>query len=137
MKRIAIALVLVSLAIAIPVLARHRHSGSRSDDLERGAPIAADAQSVTVTQLLETPGVYENHPVVVEGVISKVCRLRGCWMELAPEAGEGGIRVTFKGFTVPTDSKGMKARVAGVARVKTEEGKPEVSFVASGVELRE
>ena len=142
MKRIAIAPVilastLVIFALAIPVFARERHSGSPSDVIKRGAPIAAEAKSVTVTQLLETPDAYENDPVVVEGVISKVCRLRGCWMKLSPEADEAGVHVTFKGFSVPTNSKGMKARVTGVARAKIVKGKPQVSFVSLGVELRE
>ena len=80
-------------------------------------------------------------------------------MQIAPEAGKPGMRVTFKdyGFFVPTDSKGMKARAEGVVEVKTltkaqadhlehEDGAKltrnadgtarEVAFVASGVELR-
>ena len=135
MKKLVITLAI--LAIAIPLVARQRHSGSASEVIKRGAPIAADAKSVTVTQLLETPEAYGEDPVVVEGVISKVCWIRGCWMKLSPKAGEVGVHVTFNGFSVPTDSKGRKARGAGVARVKTEEGKARISFVASGVELWE
>jgi len=134
MRTIAVAAVL--LAIVVAVLARQGEAGSR-DAIERGAPIAADAKSVTVAQLLETPEAYGEDPVVVEGVVSKVCRLRGCWMTLSPEAGGVGVHVTFKGLSVPRDSKGMKARVAGVARVKTENGEARISFVASGVELWE
>lgn len=79
-------------------------------------------------------------------------------MELTENKDERGIRVTFKdyGFFVPLDSKGMKARAEGVVEVKNlskdevdhleSEGAKisrrddgtayEISFVASGVELR-
>ena len=135
MRKIAVAAVV--LALVVSVFALQGQAGDRADAIQRGAPIAADAKSVTVAQLLETPEAYQDDPVVVEGVISKVCRLRGCWMNLSPEAGGAGVHVTFEGFSVPRDSKGRKARVAGVARVKTEDGVARISFVATGVQLWE
>ena len=79
-------------------------------------------------------------------------------MVLAPAMDKDGVRVTFKdyGFFIPLDSKGMKARAEGVTTIKTLSKKEadhlegegaklnrnadgtanEVSFVASGVELR-
>ena len=135
MKHLAIALVI--LVSVVPVLARPHSSGARSSVMKRGAPIAAEAKGVTIAQLLGSPDAYAKDPVVVEGVISKVCWIRGCWMRLSQEVGEGDIHVTFKGFTVPRDSKGWKARIVGVAKTKTEKGKPRVSFVATGVELED
>jgi hypothetical protein len=135
MKQLVTALVV--LVGVIHVLAREHSSGSHSNVIKRGAPIAAEAKGVTITQLLESPDAYGKDPVVVEGVVSKVCWIRGCWMKLFPEVGEGSIHVTFKGFTVPRDSKGWKARIAGVAKAKTGKGKSQVSFVASGVELKD
>ena len=135
MKQLVTALVV--LASVIPVLARQYPPGYHSDVMRAGAPIAAEAEAVTITQLLESPDAYGKDPVVVEGVISKVCWIRGCWMTLSPEVGEANIHVTFKGFTVPRDSKGWKARIVGVAKAKTEKGKSPVSFIASGVELRD
>ncbi len=127
--------------------------------IKRGEVISADAKSVPLATVLENPSEYVKTPVVVEGVIAKACTKKGCWMELVPEAGKPGVRVTFKdyGFFVPLDSKGLKARAEGVASVKTlskervdhleSEGAAkftrnadgsadEVSFVAKGVELR-
>ena len=148
MKRMARALVVMALAGA----------AFAGDVVKRGTPIAPDATSVPVAQVMEKPDDYAKEPVVVEGVVSTVCTNMGCWMQLAPEAGQKGVHVTFKdyGFFVPTDSKGMKARAEGTAKVKTlskeeadhleGEGAKldrnpdgtarEVSFVASGVELR-
>ena len=129
-----------------------------ADVVKRGAAISAETKVVPLATVLEKPLDYAKNPVVVEGVIAKACTNKGCWMELVPEEGKTGMRVTFKdyGFFVPLDSKGMKARAEGVTKVKTlskkeadhlegegakltrnEDGTArEVSFVASGVELR-
>ncbi|HUP46840.1 MAG TPA: DUF4920 domain-containing protein [Thermoanaerobaculia bacterium] len=128
------------------------------DVIRRGAPITAGAVPVAIATVLESPADYVKEAVVVDGVIAQACTRKGCWMELVPAAGKAGMRVTFKdyGFFVPLDSKGMAARAEGVTKVKTlskkeadhlaEEGATltrnadgtarEISFVASGVELR-
>src|ERR1043165_7676007 len=129
-----------------------------ADIVKRGAPISKDAKPATLADVLASPEKYSKDAVLVEGVIENVCQMKGCWMQLTPEAGKAGIRVTFKdyGFFVPTDSKGMKARAEGVTTVKTlskkeadhlehEDGATlkrnpdgtvtEVAFVASGVKL--
>jgi hypothetical protein len=128
--------------------------------IKRGAPLSKDAKPTPLADVLAAPDKYAKDAVLVEGVIENVCEMKGCWMQLTPEAGKPGVRVTFKdyGFFVPTDSKGMKARAEGVTKVKTltkaeadhlehEDGAKltpnadgtarEVSFVASGVELRQ
>ena len=126
--------------------------------IKRGAAINPDAKAVPLAKVLESPETYSKTAVVVDGVISQACTRKGCWMELVPEAGKPGVRVTFKdyGFFIPLDAKGMAARAEGVTTIKTlskkeadhlaEEGAKltrnedgtarEVSFVASGVELR-
>ena len=142
MKKFAFAALVIAIAF----------SASASDLIKRGAAISPDAKSVTAEQIVEKPDAYSKKPVVVEGVVSSVCTNMGCWMEL------GDMHITFKdyGFFVPTDSKGFTARAEGVAKVKTMskeeadhlEGEGaklhrnadgtarEVTFVASGVELR-
>jgi hypothetical protein len=127
-------------------------SAFASDVVKRGAAISPDAKSVAVEEVVAKPDAYAKKPVVVEGVVSSVCTNMGCWMEL------GDMHITFKdyGFFVPTDSKGLSARAEGVAKVKTLskeeadhlEGEgaklhrnadgtaKEVTFIASGVELR-
>lgn len=126
--------------------------------VKRGEPIAEGVQSIALAEVLAKPAEYTNEPVVVEGVVEVACQNKGCWMQVAPAAGEAGMRVTFKdyGFFVPKDSKGRVARMAGTVAVKTLskedadhlEGEgaklrrnsdgtaSEVSFVATGVELR-
>lgn len=127
------------------------------EPIVRGAAISGDAPVVSLATVIEKPADYSKTPVVVEGVIAASCDKKGCWMQLAPEEGKPGIRVTFKdyGFFIPLDAKGMKARAEGVTVVKThpkdhadhleEEGAKltrnadgsavETSFVANGVVL--
>ena len=129
-----------------------------NDVVKRGTAIPTEAKTVALTDVLANPTVYEKTAVVVEGVVEKNCTNKGCWIELAPEKGKPGVRVTFKdyGFFVPLDSKGMKARAEGVTAIKKLSKKDadhlegegakltrnadgtanEVSFVASGIELR-
>ena len=143
---------LIVLALAVT------SSLSAGDVIKRGAPIAADATPVALTKVLEAPQSYAKESVVVDGVIETSCDRKGCWMQLTPAAGGNGVRVTFKdyAFFIPLQAKGMKARAEGVTTVKTlskaeadhleyegaklarkDDGSAvEVSFVASGVELR-
>ena len=124
----------------------------------RGAAIAKDAKAVPLVDVLANPDAYTTGAIVVEGLVQTCCQNKGCWMEVVPEVGKNGMRVTFKdySFFVPKDSKGRSARMEGVVAVKTLskddadhlEGEgaklnrnpdgtaKEVSFVASGVELR-
>jgi len=126
--------------------------------VKRGAPLG-DSPSVALADVLKEPQKFADKAVLVEGVIERVCTNKGCWMELAPVAGsKDGVRVTFKdyGFFVPVNSQGMRAKAEGLFSVKTltkekadhyegegarlkrnEDGTAtEVSFLASGVELR-
>ena len=128
------------------------------DIVKRGAAIPADAKVIPLAQVLEKPDSYTKDAVVTEGVVEGACTKMGCWMQIAPESGKSGVRVTFKdyGFFVPKDSKGRSARLQGVVEIRTlskeeadhleSEGahfaskQPdgtarEVRLVASGVEL--
>ena len=128
------------------------------DFVTRGAAISKDAKSVPLAQVLENPQNFTKDPIVVEGKVEASCQNKGCWMQIVPESGKAGVRVTFKdyGIFVPKEIKGMTARMEGTVAVKTlskeeadhlagegakldraEDGTArEISFVATGVELR-
>lgn len=147
MKRATIALVLLAAAATL----------AADDVIKRGAPVS-NASAIPLATVLRTPRDYQKEPVVVEGTIEQACTRKGCWMQLTAAPKTAGVRVTFKdyGFFVPLDAKGMKARVEGVTKTRTldkaeadhleSEGAKltrqpdgsalEVSFIASGVELR-
>jgi hypothetical protein len=146
MKKAALIVVLVALAA----------TAFAADVIKRGAPVSK-TKPVALATVLAAPHDYMKEPVVVEGVIEKSCSEMGCWMQLVPEAGKSGVRVTFKdeGFFIPLTAKGMQAKAEGVATVKTlskeevdhltGEGAKfnrnadgtaeEVGFLANGVEL--
>ena len=148
MRKLTLAILLLVAAAAF----------AGDDVVTRGAAISKDAKSVPITQVLENPDAYTKDAIVVEGLVQACCQNKGCWMEVVPESGKSGMRVTFKdySFFVPKDSKGRTARMEGTVAVKTLskdeadhlEGEgaklnrqpdgtaKEVSFVATGVELR-
>ena len=123
----------------------------------RGAPVPAGA-ATPLAEVLAAPDRFAGKPLIVEGVVTRACKMEGCWMQLAPSTGQDGMRVTFKdhAFFVPLNSAGMRARAEGVVQVKkhskaqadhlvaegaklerdADGGATEVSFLASGVELR-
>ncbi len=123
----------------------------------RGAAIG-HSPVVNLTDALRSIDTYARQTVIVEGAVTKVCAVKGCWLELVPDGQARGIRVTFKdyAFFVPTDSQGTSARLEGlfetnvfstkdadhliaegVALTRNSDGTAtEVSFVAQGVELR-
>jgi hypothetical protein len=125
--------------------------------IKRGAPLGK-SETVAFSDVLKEPQKYAGRVVRIEGVVEKVCKAEGCWMEISPAAGAESIRVTFKnhGFFVPKDSKSMKFRAEGEFGVKVlskeqvdhlvnddgatirrnDDGTAnEVTFVATGVEL--
>lgn len=125
--------------------------------VKRGAPLGS-SQPVKLSEVLAEPQKFADKPLIVEGLVERVCQKQGCWMELVPEKGARGVRVTFgdHAFFVPFNSSGLKARAEGKVSVKLltkeeadhleEDGAKlhrdkdgeasEVSFVATGLELR-
>lgn len=145
-----------TLALAVAVVAM-AHPAPAQQVLMRGAALG-DSPVVDLAAALGNPSAYAGEQVILEGTVVKACPMKGCWMELAPDGAARGIRVTFKdyGFFVPTDVAGRAARLEGtletnifsradadhliaegVSLVRNSDGTAtELSFVASGVELR-
>ncbi len=127
--------------------------------LKRGAPLG-NSKKVSLAKIMKDPSKYAGKSVLVEGVIVRSCKMEGCWLELAPSKDAKAVRVKMKdhGFFVPLESAGALAKAEGVFTVKTlskaevkhmmeEDGAKfdtinkdgtvtEISFTASGVELR-
>ncbi|HEX7176657.1 MAG TPA: DUF4920 domain-containing protein [Pyrinomonadaceae bacterium] len=127
------------------------------EHIRRGEKIG-DSPTVPFAHVLKEPQKYAGKRVVVEGVVERVCKSEGCWMQIAPEAGAAeSVRVTFDHkFSVPKDADKMRFRAEGEfsvkvltkeevehlvkddgAKIKTNpDGTAnEVSFLATGVEL--
>ncbi len=125
--------------------------------IRRGTAIGTESKRVAFADALKEPRKYDGKTVVIEGVVRRVCQAEGCWVELGPKEGEGGVRVTFDHkFSVPKDAAEMNFRAEGTLKVKTlsrekvehlvkDDGAKvktnpdgtadEVTFTATGVEL--
>jgi hypothetical protein len=135
-----------------------QEKAATGDVIKRGAPLG-ESPAVKFADVLKEPQKYAGKQVMIDGVVERVCKAEGCWMEIAPEAGGESVRVSFlnHGFFVPKDAKSMKFRAEGKFSLKTlskeevdhlvnDDGATvkrnadgtanEVSFVATGVELR-
>jgi hypothetical protein len=127
------------------------------DLIKRGVALTKETPAVRFADVLKQPAKFAGKRVRIEGVVERVCQSEGCWMQIAPESGAEGIRVTFKdhSFFVPKDSRSMKFKAEGEFFVKVldkaqvdhlvEDGAKierkadgtadEIRFVATGVEL--
>lgn len=92
----------------------------KDNKLHRGAAFAG-AEAVDLGAILTSPEGFKGKPLQTSGTIARVCTRKGCWMELAAQGQDKGIRITFKdyGFFVPTDSQGAKATVEGLVEINT------------------
>ena len=76
----------------------------------RGLPLS------TLADVLARPEAGKE--VRLEGTIERVCRNKGCWLEL--KQGERSVHVTFEGYSffVPKDSAGRAVALEGKVMVK-------------------
>ena len=81
-----------------------------------GGKFTLTDKPVAVSTIIEKAADFSGKNIKVSARIAKVCRKKGCWMTLQPEAGGGQyVRVTMKdyGFFVPVDCDGKTATVEG------------------------
>ena len=88
----------------------------------RGAETFGTAPTVSeatpIAQLLAKPADFQGKTVRVEGVVTGVCTMMGCWMALAPADAAKGPSILIKvddGVIVfPTSARGKRATAQGV-----------------------
>ena len=88
----------------------------------RGAETFGTAPTVPeatpIAQLLAKPADFQGKTVRVEGVVTGVCTMMGCWMALAPTDAPKGPAILIKvddGVIVfPTSARGKRATAQGV-----------------------
>ena len=135
---------------------KSKTKAAKATVIKRGVAIG-DSEMVSLADVLATPQNFTGKKVVIEGVIERSCTKMGCWMEIAAAKGGDAVRAeTEHKFFLPLDAAGMKIKAEGEFSVKTiskedadhlesEGGKvkrnedgtaTEISFVATGVELR-
>jgi len=107
MKRVAVITLVFALSVASTVLA--------GDGTNYGDGVTIDA-AVPVETLLSSPDDYIGKAVRVDGVITGVCKKRGCWMQITdPDTGNGvRIKVDDGVIVFPYTAMGKKASAEGV-----------------------
>jgi hypothetical protein len=90
-------------------------AGAGGDTTEYGTGLTLDA-AVPMETLLASPGEYLGKKVRVDGVITGVCKKRGCWMQVTdPDTGDGvRIKVDDGVIVFPYTAMGKKASAEGV-----------------------
>jgi hypothetical protein len=80
-----------------------------------GAGVTLD-RAVEIETLLSNPNDYVGRKVRVDGVITGVCKKRGCWMQVTdPDSGDGvRIKVEDGVIVFPYTSMGHEAQAEGV-----------------------
>lgn len=125
-QRLIRIVVLCGLIASVPVVAAEKY----------GAGVSLE-KATSITQLLAKPAEFAGKTVRVEGVVTEVCTMMGCWMALAPEgrAGESSvlIQVEHDGVIVfPVTAKGHKASAQGVVeKIEGGEGREAAQELAS------
>jgi hypothetical protein len=79
------------------------------------------AASVPISKLLAEADAYDGKPVRVEGTITDVCPMRGCWIDIAGDKEFESVRFKVEDgvMTFPLDAKGKYVVAEGVARKVT------------------
>ena len=74
------------------------------------------SESTDISRLLAEPDQYVGKMVRIDGVITAVCKKRGCWMQITdPDSGRGvRIKVEDGVMVFPYESMGHNASAEGV-----------------------
>ena len=84
-------------------------------------------KSTQVSALLEKPDEYIGKTVRIEGTVLNVCKMKGCWMEVASDKEFQSIVVKVDDgvIVLPMEAKGKKAIVEGTLYAVEVESKEE------------
>jgi len=103
---------LLGLSCALLLLVSTVLSAKETTARTFGKPLSLK-KTLRLQEALQQPSKYQNQKVLLEGKISDVCQMKGCWLMLSD--GERAIRIKFEGYSffVPKDSRGKKVRAEG------------------------
>lgn len=107
MKRFLILSMAMIAMAAAPVMA--------GDSESYGDGVTLD-EAVAIDVLLDNPNDYVGRKVRVDGVITAVCKKRGCWMQVTDQESGNGVRVKVEDGVIvfPYTSMGHEAQAEGI-----------------------
>ena len=97
---------LVAILVSFSALSLAAHTFGEGADL---------SQVTKISEILATPDNYTNRSVTVEGTIVKVCKKRGCWVELSSDRQFQTFRVKVRDgdMVFPMTAMGKTAFATG------------------------
>ena len=102
--RVLFLLLLLPVALAAAVQAQAQTYGA-------GVQVA---EATPVARILADPDAYVGKKVRIEGKVTDVCPMAGCWMELDQEGKTIKVKVDDGVIVFPTTAKGQPAVAEGV-----------------------
>ena len=104
--------VVLAGTVAALLLAPQAFAG---DGKSYGEPLTG-AEKVAISELLANPDPYVGKTVQVEGLVTGVCKKRGCWISLASDKEFEEIRIKAQDGVIvfPVEAKGRQAVAEGV-----------------------
>lgn len=80
--------------------------------------VPGDGPTVKVSELIAKADDYVGKTVKVEGIVTDVCEMRGCWMVIASDQEFQSIRFKVEDgvIVIPMEAKGKKAVAEGTFR---------------------
>lgn len=108
MKRFLILISMVCALVALPALA-----GETSATYGDGVTLT---EAVAIDTLISNPDDYVGKTVRVDGVITAVCKKRGCWMQVTDSESGNGVRIKVEDGVIvfPYEAMGHEAAAEGV-----------------------
>jgi len=108
MKRFLILNLMACAVVALPALA--------GDDAEVFGDGVTLTEAVAIDTLLAKPDDFVGKTVRVDGVITAVCKKRGCWMQMTDSESGNGVRIKVEDGVIvfPYESMGHEASAQGV-----------------------
>ena len=107
MKRFLILSIAVIAMAAVPAIA--------GDSVSYGDGVSLD-EAVAIDVLLSNPNDYVGRKVRVDGVITAVCKKRGCWMQVTDADSGKGVRIKVEDGVIvfPYTSMGREVQAEGI-----------------------
>lgn len=101
--------VIISLFFTFSVMAKDKKNFGQGE---------FQKEPVALAKVMENYEAYKNKNVVIQGKVSKVCKKKGCWLELEDKTAK--VRTTMKdyGFFVPAEIKGKTVLIEGILEQK-------------------
>lgn len=83
-----------------------------------GEPLAADLEITPIADLVAEPEAWKGRRVRIEGEVSGVCALKGCWLELvSPQDVSLRVKVDDGVIVFPPDAVGRQAVAEGEVEI--------------------